>query len=99
MADHHTSSSLADSIAHGTDLVLLHLRLTRLTPLDTCVAQKFLLAIEEEMIKAQSGDLKPWHQMLVVKGDGTIVWEEDARWAGKQLQGAEFAVRGSVQQQ
>ncbi|KAL7414751.1 Alpha/Beta hydrolase protein [Mrakia frigida] len=88
-----------DSIAHGTDLVLLHLRLTRLTPLDTCVAQKFLLAIEEEMIKAQSGDLKPWNKMLVLKGDGTVVWEEDERWAGKQLQGAEFAVRGSVQQQ
>ena len=74
------------------------MRLTRLTPLDVCVAQKFLLAIEEAMLKAQSGELRRWDECLYLKGDGEVEWKKDERWAGEQLRGAEMAVRGFVEE-
>ena len=76
------------------------MRLTRLTPFDVCVAQKWLLAIEEAMLKAQQGGegLRGWEEMLVLKEDGEVRWERDERWAGKQLREAERAVRGFVEE-
>lgn len=80
-------------MTHGTDLVLLHLRLPRLTALEVAVAQKFLAVVEEEMLLAQAGQSKPWDQVLYIKPDGEIRWETDRRWA--ILKGAEKAVRGA----
>jgi hypothetical protein len=79
-------------VTHGTDMVLLHLRLPRLTAMETTVAQAFLATVEHEMLLAQAGGKKPWDQVLYLKPDGSIKWEEDRRWA--ILKGAEKAVRG-----
>lgn len=76
------------------------MRLTRLTPMDVCVAQKWLIGIEEAMLQAQAGALRPWDEMLVLGEKGEVGLKKDERWTGedKQLREAERAVRGFVEE-
>jgi hypothetical protein len=88
-------------VAHGTDMVFQHFRLSMMDPKETLAAIDFHTARETEVAKAlgASGDSARFEQhgedeMLMLGEDGRTGWGRDWRWEG--LRKLERAVRGGA---
>lgn len=87
-------------VAHGTDLVFQHFRLSMMDTMETLAAIDFHTARETEVVRALgAGGSNRFEQhgedeMLLLCEDGRTGWGRDWRW--DRLRKLERAVRGGV---
>lgn len=88
---------LIGKVAHGTDMVFQHFRLSMMNPAETLAAIDFHTARETEVANALGAGSSRFEQhgedeMLLLYEDGGTGWGRDWRW--DRLRKLERAVRG-----
>ena len=89
------SDSLAGVVTHGSDLVIQHYRLSKLSSAEAKASLAWHAALNEAIYPALSGgefEQRQEEEMLILSSSGETYWGKDWRWP--ELRAAERALRG-----